>query len=290
MSYLSDNGDEIQLTASEGAAFTLHRDGIIRWHAETDHLPLGHQYHLRLRFLATQDEFPLAQQLPMTPVDMGIPGRNPLLATGTRAPAVSTGQDLPMGTVDPYWYYLKGVVDYTAGRALNEQGSPAIVDTSYNYSDRELWPWAMRSLRPGNNVNGGWLHPERAAWNASPLGGNTMRTFVTLPASKHGNIAPLTGAVWSDDRMLNIYVNGTALSSFNVNQTDKPRKVGYTFNIHQADGLAPGLNVLDFVWLLKNNPQADGAASLFAQWYVIRVDLNMPFFERCTTGNACLGY
>jgi hypothetical protein len=67
----------------------------------------------------------------------------------------------------------------------------------------------MRMLRPGNNVNGGWVHPERAIWKASP-----RRTFVTLPASIHGKIAPLTGAVWSDDGMLDIYVNGIALSSF----------------------------------------------------------------------------
>jgi hypothetical protein len=277
MSYVSENGDEIQLTASEGAAFTLHRDGIIRWHVETDHLPLGHRYHLRLRFLPTQDEFPSAQRLPMTPVDMELPVYIPM--TGTRAPAVSTGQDLPMGATDPYWSYLKGVVNYSSAGALNEPGSPAIVDTSYNYSDRELWPWAMRSLRPGNNVNGGWLHPERSVWRTSPLGGNTMRTFVTLPATNHGKIAPLTGAVWSDERMLNIYVNGIPLSSFNVNQTKKPRKEGYTFSIHQNDGLEPGMNVLDFVWLLKNRPRADGVVSLFAPWYVIRVDFNMIFRE-----------
>ena len=106
-----------------------------------------------------------------------------------------------------------------------------------------------------------------------------MRTFVTLPSTDNGTIAPLTGAVWSDDRMLNISVNGRALSSFNPNQTKKPSKEGYTFRIEQADGLVPGDNVLDFVWLLNNKPRPDGVASLFAPWYVIRVDFNMIFRE-----------
>ena len=278
MSYVAETGDEIQLTASEGAALALHRDGIIRWLAETDHLPLGHHYHLRLRFIPTQDEFPASQRLSMTPIDMELPVYIPIAAT--RSPAVSTGQDLPMGTVDPYWSYIKGVVNYGAGGALDVQGGPAIVDTSYNFSDREAWPWAMRSLRPGSNINGGWLHPDRAAWRASSVGGNTLRTFVTLPASPHGKIAPITGSVWSDDRMLNIYVNGIPLGTFNVNQTKKPRKEGYTFNIQQADGLEPGVDVLDFVWLMKSKaPATDGVASLFAPWYVIRVDFNMIFRE-----------
>lgn len=277
MSYVSENGDEIQLTASEGAAVSLHRDGIIRWVAQTDHLPLGHKYHLRLRLFATQDEFPEAQRLPMQPIDIELPIYIP--TTLTRAPAVSTGQDLAMGDIDPYWSYLKGVVSYGSAGALSTRGSPAVIDTAYNYSDRQLWPWAMRTLRPGNNVNGGWLHPERAAWRESPLGGNTMRTFVALPATNNGVIAPLTGAVWSDDRMLNIYVNGRALSSFNVNQAKKPSKDGYTFRIFQTDGLVPGQNVLDFVWLLKNKPRPDGVTSLFAPWYVIRVDFNMIFRE-----------
>src|SRR5689334_22304395 len=148
----------------------------------------------------------------MPPIDIELPIYIP--TSGGRAPAVSTGQDLGMGDVDPYWTYIKGVPTGD----LNKQGSPAIVDTTYNYSDRQLWPWAMRTLRPSNNINGGWLHPERAAWRDSPLGGNTMRTFVTLPATSSGEMAPLLGTVWSDDRMLNIYVNGRALSSFNVNQ------------------------------------------------------------------------
>ena len=277
MSYVAENGDEIQLTASEGAAFTLHRDGIIRWQAETDHLPMGHRYHLRLRFIPTQSEFPASQRLAMTPIDMELPVYIPI--TETRSPAVSTGQDLAMGSVDPYWTYIKGVVNYSSGGALDQLGSSVIVDTTYNYSDRESWPWAMRSLRPGNNVNGGWVHPERNAWRASRVGGNTLRTFVSLPASPHGKIAPLTGAVWSDDRMLNIYVNGIPLSTFNVKQTKKPRKEGYTFNIQQRDGLDPGMNVVDFVWVMKDKPRADGVNSLFSSWYVIRVDFNMIFRE-----------
>jgi hypothetical protein len=273
MSYVSENGDEIQLTASEGAALSVHRDGIIRWVAQTNHLPLGRRYHLRLRFIATQDEFPEEHRLPMKPIDIELPIHIP--ATGMRAPAVSTGQDLAMGGVDPYWSYLPGVVN----GALSQRGSPAIVDTAYNYSNRDLWPWAMRTLTPANNVNVGWLHPERAAWRASPLGGNTMRTVVDLPASPSGKIARLTGMVWSDGRMLNIYVNGRPLSSFDVDQTNKPSKEGYTFRIRQSDGLVSGQNVLDFVWLLKHKPRPDGVTSLFAPWYVIRVDFNMIFRE-----------
>jgi hypothetical protein len=273
MSYVSENGDEIQLSAPEGAAFTLHKDGIIRWVAQTDHLPLGHNYHLRLRFFAAQDEFPEAQRLPMKPIDIELPIYIP--TTAGRAPAVSTGQDLYMGDADPYWVYIKGV----PGRDLNNQGSPAIVDTAYNYSDRQIWPWAMRTLRPGNNVNGGWLHPNRAAWRESAVGPNTMRTFVTLPSTDAGAVAPLTGSVWSDGRMVAIYVNGRPLSSFDPDQTKKPSKEGYTFRIEQDDGLSGGDNVLDFVWLMKNKPRPDGMASLFSSWYVIRVDFNMIFRE-----------
>lgn len=277
MSYVSENGDEIQLTASEGARFSLHRDGIIRWVAETDHLPLGHRYHLRLRFFATQDEFPEAQRLAMKPIDLELPITIP--ASGKRSPAVSTGQDLAMGDVDPYWYYIKGVPNYGSAGALNLSGSSAIVDTVYNYSDRELWPWAMRTLRPGSNVNAGWLHPERAAWRASQVGANTMRTYIRLPGTDDGVVAPLTGSVWSDGRMLNLYVNGRQLASFNPKQTDKPSKDGYTFRIRQDDGLEPGPNILDFVWELTDPPRPDGVNSLFASWYVIRVDFNMIFRE-----------
>jgi hypothetical protein len=277
MSYVSDNGDEIQLTASEGAALALHRDGIIRWSAETDHLPPGHQYHIRLRFIPSQDEFPASERLAMQPIDLELPVTIP--ASGERAPAVSTGQDLPMGAVDPYWYYIQGVPNYSSGGALNLSGAPAIVDTVYDYSDRDQWPWAMRTLRPSSNLNAGWLHPERSAWRASKVGGNTMRTFIKLPSTSDGVVAPLTGSVWSDGRLLNVYVNGRQLASFNPKQTDKPSKEGYTFRIHQSDGLEPGPNVLDFVWDMKDAPQPDGMKSLFASWYVIRVDFNMIFRE-----------
>jgi hypothetical protein len=240
MSYVSPNGDEIPLTASEGAELSMHRDGIIRWVAQTNHLPLGHTYHVRLRFIATQDEFPEEHRLAMDPVDIEMPVYIP--PTGMRAPAVSTGQDLVMGSVDTYWSYIPGV----ASGNLSQRGSPAIVDTAYNYSNRDLWPWAMRTLAPAHNLNGGWLHPERNAWRGSSVGGNTMRTVVDLPASPGGKIAPLVGMVWSDDRMLNIYVNGKPLSRFDLKQTDKPSKDGYRFRIYQSDGLVPGYNVLDF--------------------------------------------
>jgi hypothetical protein len=79
--------------------------------------------------------------------------------------------------------------------------------------------------------------------------------------------------------LINVYVNGRQLASFNPNQTNKPSKEGYTFRIHQSDGLQPGPNVLDFVWDMKDAPQPDGMKSLFASWYVIRVDFNMIFRE-----------
>jgi len=163
---------------------------------------------------------------------------------------------------------------------LKQQGSPAIVDTAYNYSNLELWPWAMRTLAPANNINTGWLHPERGAWGKSAVGGNTMRTVVDLPASPGGKIAPLIGMVWSDGRMLNIYVNGKPLSRFDLEQTDKPSKAGYRFRIYPDGGLVPGHNVLDFVWLMKDPPRLEGGVtSLFAPWYVIRVDFDMLFRE-----------
>jgi hypothetical protein len=106
-----------------------------------------------------------------------------------------------------------------------------------------------------------------------------MRTFVTLPSTDDGTVAPLTGSVWSDDKMVDILVNGKPLATFDPDQTKKPAKEGYTFRIEQEDGLTGGDNVLDFVWHMKYKPRVPGIISLFAPWYEIRVDFNMIFRE-----------
>ena len=72
MAYVDKNGDIIPLTAKEGAAFAMYRDGVMRWTAETDHLAPGH-YHVLIRFVAETGEFPVGQQLSMQPVEVELP-------------------------------------------------------------------------------------------------------------------------------------------------------------------------------------------------------------------------
>lgn len=70
--YVSEYGEIIQLTAVNGAAFTLHRDGVMRWIGETDQLTPGH-YTVVVRFTERQEEFTRPQRLPMDPVQVEIP-------------------------------------------------------------------------------------------------------------------------------------------------------------------------------------------------------------------------
>ena len=201
-----------------------------------------------------------------------------LHAQGTAG--VSTGQGLAMGAVDPYWHYIVGPVDYTAPGALLELGGPAVVDTTYDYdggleaiiklaTGKDIWPWAMRTRRPGLNVNGGWLHPPRPIWNATPLGPTTLRTFVDL-SHRNLTLTHLAGTVWADGKLVAIYVNGQALADLDTARNlDQSRKVGYTFSIGDADGLAPGVNVLDFVWTHFDTDH----------WLILRVDFQSIFRE-----------
>ena len=186
---------------------------------------------------------------------------------------VSTGQGLSMGSADPYWHYIVGQVDYTSPGALLELGGPAVVDTVFNW-DGSIYAWALQqggvsgypwSLRlpctPGRNINNGWIRPTTPAWDATPLGPTTMRTFVDLT---HRNIelTQLAGTVWADGCLLAIYVNGQVLPHVVPDTTkftldtwfasrdplDVSRAYGYTFSISQVGGLEPGVNVVDFVW------------------------------------------
>ena len=218
-----------------------------------------------------------------------------LVTTGAHAQGtagVSTGQGLSMGTTDPYWHYIIGQVDYTSPGALLALGSSAVVDTLYDYDGslavvigraegRDLYPWALRSRAPGLNINNGWLHPPRPAWDATPLGPTTLRTFVDL-THRNLNVTQLAGTVWADGQLVAIYVNGRALSTVLANVAadssfrlqDNPtlalsRKAGYTFSIGQGDGLEQGVNVLDFVWSHYNTDH----------WLCLRVDFQSIFRE-----------
>ena len=201
-----------------------------------------------------------------------------LVAAGVYAQGtagVSTGQGLPMGATDPYWHYIMGQVDYDSPRALLEVGGTAVVDTIYNWGftlildGQSEFPWALRSRRPGLNVNNGWLHPPRPVWNATPLGPTTMRTFVDL-TNRNLKTTQIAGTTWSDGKLVAIYVNGQALADLDTAKTlDQSRKEGYTFSISQADGLEPGVNVVDFVWDHFNTDH----------WLCLRVDFQSIFRE-----------
>ena len=121
----------------------------------------------------------------------------------------------------------------------------------------------------------------RSAWDATPLGPTTMRTFVDL-SRRNLQLTQLAGTAWADGTLVAIYVNGRALEAVITNTTADPafrdtdnlplamsRKAGYTFNISQADGLEPGVNILDFVWS-HFNPD---------HWLVLRVDFQSIFRE-----------
>ena len=193
---------------------------------------------------------------------------------------VSTGQGLSMGATDPYWHYIVGQVDYSSPGALLELGGPAVVDTLYDYDSGfeaiirhatgiDNFPWALRSRHPGLNLDNGWLHPTRPTWNATPRGPTTMRTFIDL-SKRNLKITQLAGTVWSDGKMVAIYINGQALVDVDTAKTlDQSRKEGYTFSISQADGLEPGVNVVDFVW---DHFDTD-------HWLVLRVDFQSVFRE-----------
>ena len=194
---------------------------------------------------------------------------------------VNTGQGLLMGATDPYWHYIVGQVDYNALGALLEVGGPAVVDTEYNYDSsleawvrrttgKDVWPWLLRSRRPGLQINNGWLHPSRPVWDATLLGPTTMRTFVDL-TNRNLKITQLAGTVWADGQMVAIYVNGRTLADFDTTKTlEQSRKEsGYTFSISQADGLEQGVNVVDFVWKHYNTDH----------WLMLRVDFRSIFRE-----------
>ena len=271
MSYVAENGDEIPIVAGEGAEFTIHRDGIIRWSAETDQLPPGHRYHLIMRFIEQQEEFSRSQRLPMRPVMVELPVRTEQI--GAPPTVVSTGQDLPMGVTDPYWVYLMGVSNYGSSGAYSGKSYSPIVDTAYSYNGRANYRWDCRSFKPEKNVNVGWIQIGATVYD-SPLGGNTMRQVIRLPNYK-GKIPPLRGRVWSMNHMIDIYVNGRRLRTFVPKPSGAPsQKEGVEFLITETDGLLRGNNALDFVWDLTPVLKAglDGI-------YVIRVDFYPVFRE-----------
>lgn len=72
VSYISDMGFVTQLTAINGSAFTIHRDGIMRWSGQTEGLEPG-DYTAIIRFTERQDEFPPSRRIPMDPVEVRIP-------------------------------------------------------------------------------------------------------------------------------------------------------------------------------------------------------------------------
>jgi hypothetical protein len=70
--YLGNGGDTVNLKAIQGAAITLHTDGIMRVFSGVDLLHPGH-YTLIVRFTARQDEFSPSQRLSMSPVQVSLP-------------------------------------------------------------------------------------------------------------------------------------------------------------------------------------------------------------------------
>lgn len=266
VSYLSDNHDETFLEGTEGSTFSLQRDGVMRWTGEADHLPPG-VYHARIRFVGNQDEFPPDQRLAVKPVEIELPFEIPEYSTGVDAnPAIGTGQGLEGGTLDPYWYHIDGPVDYSRADALMDQGRPATI-----LSQSGAHPaWGMRSYRPTDGINNGWVGSSDASTTEAPLGLNVLRIYVDL---SHRKIVEdhLAGQFWADDCTNAIYVNGEELTSYIGAKKcggEGTWLKGFPFFIGPDDGLVDGMNVIDFVYD-KTDQGWDG----------VRVDFRMIFRE-----------
>jgi len=266
VSYLSENHDETFLVGAEGSTISLQRDGIMRWSGETDHLPPG-VYHARIRFVGKQDEFPPDQRLPVKPVEVEIPFEVPESATGVDAmPAISTGQGLEGGEYDPYWIHIDGPVDYSRSDALDLEGKPPIVQSQAGAHPA----WGMRSYRPTDGINNGWVGSSDASTTEAPLGQNVLRIIVDF---SHRKILEdhLAGRWWADDCTDAIYVNGQELTSYEGAGKCGGQGTwlkGFPFTIGAEDGLIDGVNVIDFVY--RKTDQG---------WDGVRIDFRMIFRE-----------
>jgi len=266
VSYLSENHDETFLEGVEGSTISLQRDGILRWTGETDHLPPG-VYHARIRFVGKQDEFPPGQRLAVKPVEVEIPFEIPEYATGVDAmPAIGTAQGIPGGELDPYWWHIDGPVDYSRDDALMDQGRPAVVQSQAGAHPA----WGMRSYRPTDGINNGWVGSSDASTTEAPVGLNVLRIYVDF---SHRKITEdyLAGRFWADDCTAAIYVNGQEVTSYEGAGkcgSDGTWLKGFPFSIGAEDGLIDGENVIDFVY-----------GKTDTGWDGVRIDFRMIFRE-----------
>lgn len=153
------------------------------------------------------------------------------------AGVVNTGQGQTGGSNDNAWKYVAGG---TGGQAA---GNAAVV-----LSDGNLFgQWNLRDVTPNTNTNRGWIASNNAVGTSAPGGLNTMQLFLNLTGYNLSTVQ-LGGTFWADDCSSNIFVNGTALSSFGQTCGGAAWTTGSVFAVNQASGLQQGMNQLDFVY------------------------------------------